>query len=135
MRLTMMTLKTSSETRGEGSPFLGLVWAYMIFTLRGRERREGQDAGEGKGQSLTERSESPRWLAGLRLGEGLEGALVEVGDCNSGSEGGIVRMGGGESGSCLCGEFVELRGRHALVDTSSDLLGHENLRLMRRGER
>lgn len=66
------------------------------------------------------------WMR-LRLCEGLEGALVEVGDCDASGQGCIVWMSGGESSSCLCGEFVELRGGDALVDSSSNLLSDENL--------
>ena len=52
---------------------------------------------------------------------------MEVGDCDTGGQGGIVGMSGGEGSSCLCGELVELRGGDALVNSSGDLLGDENL--------
>lgn len=44
-----------------------------------------------------------------------------------GSHNGIVRVGGGQSGSCLSGQLVQLRSSHAPVDSSCDLLGHQNL--------
>lgn len=41
---------------------------------------------------------------------------------------GVVGVCGGEGGSCLCGQLVQFRGGDALVHTSCDLLGDQDLR-------
>lgn len=46
-----------------------------------------------------------------------------------GAHQGVVRVEGGEGGRGLCGQFVQLRGRDALIDATDDFLGNHNCSL------
>lgn len=56
------------------------------------------------------------------LGEGRDGALVEVGDGDARGQDGVVGVLRGHGGGDLRGELIELRGGDAGVDALDDLL-------------
>ena len=60
--------------------------------------------------------------------ENLLGLLVQVGDCDAGSQDGIVWVFGGECGSDLCSQRVQLHCGDPIVQTLDDLHGDLGLK-------